>query len=342
MKKILLLLTLLAGAANAQTITELFTNNPAADGWNVFGDASLFQWIPTNHNLAVTWDSSQPNSYFYHPLGTNLTTNSSFSFSFDLTLSDAQIQAGTFELAVGLMNFADATNANFLRGTGFNATNLVEFDFFMDPDFGNSVAASEVDTNGLFADVYDDVSLPTNYTFHIAVTYFAGDSMVSAIIGGTNKSDNYLIFDFALNRFEQLYSYLPNVFIESGFGNFNVDTLAIMSYDATGAFDNEGNQGDVSLLAHGTVANISFTTSPEPAGNLTGHGINSPFLPHSFEVQWQTYSNWTYVVERTLDFKTWTNITVQADHGDGTPNSYIDTNATPNQAFYRIQSQRSN
>jgi hypothetical protein len=337
MKKILILLTLLAAASsNAVDISDNFTANPLTNGWSVCGDTNLFQWDSTNHNMAVTWDSSQPNSYFYHPLGTNLTTNSSFSFSFDLTLSDAQIEAGTFELAVGLLNFADATNGNFLRGTGYNATNLVEFDYFLDPFYGNSVAASEVDTNGFFADVYDDVSLTNNFTFHIAVTYFAGDSLVSAIIGGTNKADNYL-----LSPTELLCSYLPNVYMEPGFGNFNVDTLAIMSYDATGTYDDNGNLGDVSLLAQGTVANISFTASPEPAGNLTGHQISSPLLPHSFEVQFQSYSNWNYVVQRTLDFKTWTNIS-GVGRGDGTPLGYIDTNAAPNQAFYRVQAQRSN
>lgn len=339
MKKLLVILTLLAAASSrAVDFSDNFTVNPLNNGWSVFGDTNLFQWDSTNHDMAVTWDSSQPNSYFYHPLGANLTTNSSFSFSFDLTLSDAQIEAGTFELAVGLLNYADATNGNFLRGTGYNATNLVEFDYFLDPFYGNSVAASEVDTNGFFADVYDDVGLTNNFTFHIAVTYFAGDSLVSAIVGGTNKADNYL-----LPPTELLYSYLPNVYMEPGFGNFNVDTLAIMSYDATGTYDDNGNLGDVSLLAHGTVANISFTASPNPVGNLTGHKLLPvpPYSTNPYYIQYQSYSNWTYIVQRTVDLQTWTNIS-GIGRGDGTPLGFVDTNAPPNQAFYRVQAQRSN
>ena len=60
---------------NASTIVEKFTTDPALDGWQIFGDTNLFHWDSTNQNLDVTWDSSQTNSYFYHPLGMTLTTN---------------------------------------------------------------------------------------------------------------------------------------------------------------------------------------------------------------------------------------------------------------------------
>ena len=82
--------------------------------------------MPSNHNLQVTWDSSQPNSYFYHPLGTILGTNDDFSMSFDLFLSDCAIGVNpaapdSFELASGLMNYSEATSTNFLRG-GYSPT----------------------------------------------------------------------------------------------------------------------------------------------------------------------------------------------------------------------------
>src|SRR5947207_13370380 len=74
-------------AAHATTITENFTNNPLQNGWQVFGDTNLFQWNSVNQNLAVTWDSSQTNSYFYYQLGTILARDEDFSVSFDLRLS---------------------------------------------------------------------------------------------------------------------------------------------------------------------------------------------------------------------------------------------------------------
>ena len=70
----------------AATITENFSANPLQNGWQIFGDTNLFQWDSTNQNLAVTWDSSQTNSYFYHPLGTILTRNDDFSLAFDLAI----------------------------------------------------------------------------------------------------------------------------------------------------------------------------------------------------------------------------------------------------------------
>ena len=72
MKKIRLFALALAARVRPRsaphTITENFTTNPLLNGWQIFGDTNLFQWDPTNHDLAVTWDSSQSNSYFYLPL----------------------------------------------------------------------------------------------------------------------------------------------------------------------------------------------------------------------------------------------------------------------------------
>jgi len=75
-------------AAHAATITENFANNPLQNGWQVFGNTNLFQWNSANQNLAVTWDSTQTNSYFYHPLGTILARDDDFNVAFDLRLND--------------------------------------------------------------------------------------------------------------------------------------------------------------------------------------------------------------------------------------------------------------
>src|SRR5882757_1025375 len=92
MKKMLITLAVASlsvlPVVRATTITENFTSDPSLDGWQVFGDTNLFQWDATNHNLAVTWDSTHPNSYFFHPLGGYLTRNDDFSIAFDLRLTD--------------------------------------------------------------------------------------------------------------------------------------------------------------------------------------------------------------------------------------------------------------
>ena len=93
-----------ASVGGAATITEDFSADPLQNGWQIFGDPNLFQWDSTNQNLAVTWDSSQTNSYFYKPLGTILAKSDDFSLSFDLQLNDIA-WSGSAELSVGLISF---------------------------------------------------------------------------------------------------------------------------------------------------------------------------------------------------------------------------------------------
>ena len=127
------------------TFTEDFSSDPASRDWRVFGNTNLFSWDATNQNLRVTWDSTNSNSYFYHPIGTILAKDDDFSLAFDLRLSDVQITNYGFQLAIGLLNFSDATRTNFLRGSG-NSPNLAEFDYFPDSGFGPSIAATLTDT----------------------------------------------------------------------------------------------------------------------------------------------------------------------------------------------------
>src|SRR2546422_9837110 len=83
MKKLRFVLALASlsvlSAARPATVTENFSANPLQNGWRIFGATNLFQWDSTNQNLAVTWDSSQTNSYFYRSLGTILTRDDEFS-----------------------------------------------------------------------------------------------------------------------------------------------------------------------------------------------------------------------------------------------------------------------
>src|SRR5882757_5044105 len=113
MKKIIILLLASAALARAGTITENFATNPAADGWQLFGNTNLFHWDSTNQNLAVTWDSSQTNSYFYQPLGTILARDDSFRLSFDVVFQDYDIGGYSFPAAIGFLNLSNATQSNF-------------------------------------------------------------------------------------------------------------------------------------------------------------------------------------------------------------------------------------
>jgi hypothetical protein len=85
------LFVLFAARSNATLIYSKFANDPLLNGWQIFGDASLFQWDSPNQNLAVTWDSSQTNSYFHHLLDTTYTKTNDFLVMFDLKLNDIAV-----------------------------------------------------------------------------------------------------------------------------------------------------------------------------------------------------------------------------------------------------------
>jgi hypothetical protein len=221
MKKVLFVTLALAGwsvlsVARATVIAENFNNNPSQDGWGIFGNTNLFQWNSTNQNLAITWDSSQPNSYFYHPLGTILTTNDDFSLAFDIQVSDAD-GTGFFELAVGFLNLKDATNANFARGTGSDSPNLVEFNYFPDTGWGPTLSCTMTDTNSTFDFLEDFVGLDSGVTYHVVLTHGAGAALVSGQVFANG----------------QLYTALPVSYLSTNFTDFRLDTVSVSSYTAT-------------------------------------------------------------------------------------------------------------
>jgi len=316
MKKVLFVSLALAGlsvlsAAQATVITGNFTNNPSQDGWRVFGNTNLFRWDSTNHQLAVTWDSSQTNSYFYHPLGTILTRNDDFSLSFDLQVNDAIAFNYGSELAVGLFNFASATNANFSRGGG-SSPNIFEFDYFPDTGFGNSVDATLMDTNGDYSHlffIYDNKTLEPGVTYHVTLTHAAGTTNLTGQILANGAP----------------FTALPLVFSAS-ITDFRLDTLSISSYQDDGFGD--------SILAHGAVENFIVTLPPSPVQNLSGK-----FQGGQWQAQFLSRSNWLYSLERSADLINWTNV-VSGIPGNGTNIMASDTAPPADKSFYRVRAER--
>jgi hypothetical protein len=317
MKRISILALALAGAlchpgaAGAQsTLAEDFVSDPLQDGWKFFGDTNLFQWNPTNQNLSVTWDSAQVNSYFYHPLSTILTTNDAFSVAFDLTLNDATA-IGSFELAVGLLNFADATNSNFSRPVAV-VPNIFEFDYFPDGGYGPSIDATLSDatvsdsntTDFYFA--YADEPLTVGTTYHIILTHNVGQAGISGQVS-TNG---------------QIYTILPDSY-PGPISELRLDTVAISSYSA--ASDTFGD----SILAHGTVDNLVVSLPPLPVRNFSG-GLAAG----AWQGQFLSRSHWTYRVQSSIDLETWSNALPDIPGTAGVVN-WQDATTAPHK-FYRI------
>jgi hypothetical protein len=311
---------LLPLAAQDIFLRENFATAPSQRGWQAFGATNLFAWSDANQNLEVTWDSSQPNSYFCHPLGTVLSKTNDFILEFDLRLADVAIGTApdkpyTFQLAVGLTDLASATNAGFLRGTGFNSPNLVEFDYFPDSGYGATISTPLISSNNdwnLGGFTYP-LELAAGDVYHVAMRYVAANQTLMTL----------------MTRNGERFGPLKNAALGGSFSDFRLDQMAISSYSDAGQDPSFGG----SLLAHGTVDNLMFV-SPPPVSDVTG-----VFTGKTWQVQFTSHTNWVYNLERTEDFQTWAAAS-SSIAGTGSELTLSETNAPGGKAFYRMHAAR--
>ncbi len=303
----------------ADVIEDDFARNPLQNGWAVVGTPGLFQWNATNQNLSVTWDSSQPNSYLLKSLGTILCRYDDFSVGFDLKLNRIAIGTDpvkpyTFQIALGLLNRASAIATNFLRGTGADSPNVVEFDYFPDSGFGPTISPTIISSNNQFASSFTVLEMNTNVTFHIALSYTASNSTLATTI-----TSNGIPF-----------GPIRNAVIAPPFTDFRVDHFAVMSYSDAG----QDPQFAGSIFAQGVLDNLAIVTSPPPVRELRVGVANAPWA-----VAFLSRSNWIYGLERTSDFITWTRLpgTIAGNGGtvtltDPSPRTYW--------RFYRVRAEK--
>jgi hypothetical protein len=306
-------------AAVAGTVlAEDFSTNPAANGWQTFGDTNLFTWDAADHDLQVTWDSSLPNSYFYHPLGTILTSNDAFSVSFDLLLDAASTNmdgTNAMELAIGFFNLGEAVSTNFFRGSVGGSPNVAEFDFFPGNGAGQGGVPSEdatlIDSNSYYFFAYAD--LPWNFGefYHVTINHAASTSALTAQIL-TNG---------------QLYTSMPGPYNE-GTRDFRLDTIAVINYSDK---DSAGyGYGPSSLTAHGRVKNFLITAAPPPVAYLWGGLTNN-----TWQVQFWSRTNWYYTLETSSDLQAWSPLAPTLG-GTGGQLTMQDTNAPRQSRYYRV------
>lgn len=312
---------ILAHAAWGATLQENFSTDPYAQGWHVFGDAKFFTWDSSHQDLQVTWDSSQSNSYFYHTLGTVLSRDDDFSMAFDLRLNDIgpginTNKSGAFELAIALVNLNEATNSTFLRGTGTNSPNLVEFDYFRDAGYGATIWPTFISSDSVFnyngASDYDLLGLSTGDLYHVSMVYSAFNATLTTTMTRNGAS----------------FGPIHSVPLSTNFTDFRVDAFAVCSYSDT------GDDYD-SLLAHGTLGNVVITTPGPPLAAITGNFAST----NAWQVQFTGRTNWVYTLERTSDFQTWTSASV-TNSGTGSNQVLQETSPAATAAFYRVRAQR--
>ena len=319
-----------ATAALAAQFTEGFVSSPLQRGWKQTGVTNLFVWNATNQNLEVTWDSSRSNSFFYLPLGTVVGKEDNFRFAFDLNMQDiaAGATAGkpyTFQIALGLFNSTNVISTNFFRGAGrslaYGPRNLVTFDYFPDTEVVDATFAMtsiSANTTSFLVSHNHPLLLDPGVLYHIEMVYTAADhtlrmnALRDGLPFGTPPNNTMEAIDLTTSE------------------DFRVDCFAVCSYndDHQPPFGAAG-----SVLAHGTVDNVSITC-PEPPLNRIAGGVTNT----AWELALPTNTNWVFTLQRSLDLKYWTNVT----SGTGKPSILLrDTNqAVLNAGFYRIAAER--
>jgi hypothetical protein len=325
----------LVSVSSGVTVVEDFSADPQAMGWQVFGDTNLFSWNSANGNLEVTWDSSQPNSYFYYPLGAQFTRHDDLSVEFDLTLSDIASgvesgKTGPMELGFGFLNLAGATSTNFMRGNFGDAPDVAEFDYYtsgfydfggyiydvvptMTPSFISGVNSYDYAPFHLDAYYYE---VPTNQTAHVRLAYSASNQ-TAALEVSVNGVPLGPLPGLVLNTPDN------SEFTEAD--DFRVDMFSISSYSSN------GDDYD-SVLAHGTVDNLVVKATLVPIGRISG----ALTADGTWQAQFFTHSNWLYTLERTDDFNSWMSVSASLRGTEGNL-SLQDTNTLPAKAFYRVR-----
>jgi hypothetical protein len=308
---------------NAAVLTEDFSSDPALRGWKVFGNTNLARWNPTNHNLDFTWDSSQTNTYFYHPLGTILGKSDDCTLVFDMTVKDLVVGVNpskpyAFPLCVGLQNFANATGTNFFRGNGHLSPNLTEVGFFGDTGFGPTIWPSFWSSNSVLnynsSSDYTIMDLPLGVRMRVTMNYAASNKLVTTTITTNGVSVG------AINSFK----------LSATYTDYRVGTVAIPSYS-----DGAQAPGDAgSLLAHGIIHGITVTTPAPPVQNVAITFSNAHWL-----TQFGGVTNWNYFLESSANFGLWTQVASNSLATNGTV-SLVDSNTFSGAQFYRVRSER--
>lgn len=309
----------------AAGLSEDFAADPIWHGWRVFGDATLFTWNETNQNLEVTWDSSHTNSFFYRPLGTVLAKSDDFSFSFDLRLRDIQVgrtpgKSNEFEIAIGLLHYRSATNADFFRGAGVNSTygvrNVFEFDYFPDAGFGDTWATTVVSSNNVFAFAHDfPLTLSPTDVFRITLAYTASNELVRAT-ATKNGAPFGPLADLSL----------------AGKPDFRLDSFAVISYSDSIQSGPPAFHG--SVLAHGTVDNLTLVVPDPPLLALRLGGSND-----WWGATFQSQTNWVYTLERSPRLQNWSAASATVP-GNGGALNLSDDNIPGPMMFYRVRAER--
>ncbi len=307
----------------AADFQEDFATDPADRGWQAHGDASRFRWDADAGALEVTWDSRRPNSYYALLLPEPLTKEDDFRFGFNLRLDAYEagidpLKPGTFQIALGLINLAQATAAGFQRGVFLHSTNLVEWTWFgAAAGISPSISPAIVPADGRLPWGYRDsfVNLDAGSLYGFELTYTAADrrlGLVMTVDGGPGPE-------------------LQPVILPASFTDFRVDALSINSYSDAG----QDPRFAGSVLATGWIDDLTWTLPAPAVGRLRW-----VTMADVAGVSLMTRTGWNYQLESSTDLRTWA-VAGPVVGGTGGEKVLPDTaTGDGDERFYRVKATR--
>ena len=175
-----------------------------------------------------------------------------------------------------------------------------------------------MDTNSAFnyngASDYALFALTPGDAYHVAMTFTASNQMMIATI--TNAQHTAGV------RIAQL--------VNTNFTDFRLDAMSISSYSEAGQDPKYAG----SVLAHGTIDNLLVTVPLPPIQDIAGALTNK-----LWQARFSGQTAWLYLLQRTADFKTWTDVSPPVAGTNG-PMVLEDSAVGVPNAFYRVRAIR--
>jgi hypothetical protein len=175
-----------------------------------------------------------------------------------------------------------------------------------------------VDTNSTFnynaSSDYAIFALMSGDGYHVAMSFTASNQTVVA----------------SVTNFEQTAGVRITQLLKTNFADFRLSAISISGYTDAG----QDPQYAGSVLAHGTVDNLVVTIPTSPVQDFTGLMTNG-----FWQVQFTGKTNWLYTLERTSNFRSWTEASAPVAAANGWT-FIVDTNAPAPLAFYRVRAHR--
>lgn len=313
----LIQMTSLLGLQASESWIEDFTANPLQQGWSVEGDASLFSWSMEDENLMATWDSSQPNTFFYRKLETPVHHTDTFSLGFTIHVDSITggvnpEKSGSLQLALGLIQTTRAFTPGFIRGTGTDSPELFEFNYFPDTGFGATISPVMISSEHQFAAGFEfPVTMKSGSTYEITMSLNGRTGILTTTI------------------LEDQTHEIPvqDVVITEDFSGFTLDAVSITSYSDAGQSEFAG-----SILATARIDDIQFQSLDSNLLTLqTKLEQGVPSINFTAEI------GMVYQLQRSTDLIDWIDLEVRHVAEFSGETALEDPNPPSGHAFYRIQ-----